>query len=277
MDRMAAEIASFISEDSRNVRSKITLEAVNKGITVARAWKENPPKTSGEIEKFYRETDSYIYDLMVHGARQKRNILKNTIGCELAERNVDTVIDFGGGIGGDAIWLAKKGFKVTYYDLPGKTFDFAKWRFEKYGLFIETIDNPDKLKGQYDSVISIEVMEHVNHPVRILMTISDMLKNEGFFLMTESFGGVGEKYPSHLRKNAYFGRFFFEITMKALGFTSVYRKTIDGRITPVGDLYVFRKIGGHENFRLKLTALFAKKCLNHIVKKCLHNNRILYL
>ena len=68
------------------------------------------------------------------------------------------------------IRCAERGFKdFTYYDLEGKTMNFAKWRFAKRGIKVQIIkssDEEDRLEGKYDSIFCFDVLEHVTEPIK---------------------------------------------------------------------------------------------------------------
>ena len=62
----------------------------------------------------------------------------------MKKNGVKKVVDYGAGIGQDSIMRAMNGMEAAAVDLPGKTFDFAKFRFKKRGLNIKTIDGGNK-------------------------------------------------------------------------------------------------------------------------------------
>ena len=50
----------------------------------------------------------------------------------IKEHEFKTVLDFGAGICQDSIVAVREGLEATAADIPGKTFDFGKWRIKKY-------------------------------------------------------------------------------------------------------------------------------------------------
>ena len=112
----------------------------------------------------------------------------------------------GDGTGNDSIYLAKNGFKVNYFDVTGsKALDLAVKRFEYYGLsgFINIINDYNScLSGEYDVVISFELLEHLVDPSTAIRDIYSMLNTGGIALITEAFGDIGNNLPTHLAVNA---------------------------------------------------------------------------
>lgn len=74
------------------------------------------------------------------------------------------ILEIGCGWGGFAEYAAKKGFRVTGITISKEQFDFATARMKRQGLEnlvdIQFLDYRD-LKGKYDHVVSIEMLEAV--------------------------------------------------------------------------------------------------------------------
>ena len=85
----------------------------------------------------------------------------------LLAAGIQRVLSFGCGIGQDVIYYAEAGLDVTAADLPGWTYDFAKWRFQRRQLPVETIDitSDDFLAESYDAVTSFEVFNVLVDPI----------------------------------------------------------------------------------------------------------------
>jgi len=58
----------------------------------------------------------------------------------MIEHKINSVLDYGCGIGQDSIEAVEAGLNATVCDLSGKTLNFAKWRFKKRNLPIKIIE-----------------------------------------------------------------------------------------------------------------------------------------
>jgi SAM-dependent methyltransferase len=166
------------------------------------------------MERLYQEGDGFIFETMLFWATSYRpqwvELVLERIKSYLEKHNLESskirILMHGGGTGNDAIFLADKGFHIDFFDVPGsKSFDFAAKRFEYYGLLGKYIniltDYNLCLSGQYDVVMSFEVLEHLPKPIAAIRDINSMLKPEGIALITESFKTVSDYFPTHLASN----------------------------------------------------------------------------
>ena len=101
------------------------------------------------------------------------------------------------------------GFQVDYFDFPGsKVYDFVTKRFKHYGVLengINIITNYDAcLAGDYDVIVSFEVLEHLPDPLKAIFDIRSMLKIGGIALITEAFADLTDNLPTHLESNRKF-------------------------------------------------------------------------
>ena len=180
----------------------------------AHLWKVLHPRNKEEIEQFYSFTPYYIFELAHwHMQKYQRDFRK-----EVISHTYGNTLDYGAGIGDLCIELAKKGLSVTYTDVGSRTFEFAKWLFKKHNLSIKMIDvNKESLTQQYDTIICIDVIEHVFDPRELLKDITSHIKKEGHLIITNlNVEEVLENYPMHFKVE-----FGAEEYLRFLGF---YRK-----------------------------------------------------
>ncbi len=252
MDRYAVLVAGFFSISEREARERLDEEYRNPGSLVAQSWNLADPQTPDEITRYYLETDSYIYDLAADHCRARRRPVWDAIIARLDRRGpAQNVLMYGDGIGADSIALARRGHRVTYFDLPGKTARFARFQFEKEGLQdqITVLDKETEIpSSEFDAVVCIEVFEHLPDPLSTMECIYRVLKNGGIGLVTESFESIGPEYPSHIPENfKYAGK--THRLMETLGFANTYYNT-----DPINRPMEFTKIEGNlsgETLRLK--------------------------
>ena len=159
-------------------------------------WNALEPKTDEEIIRFYEISPFNVFSLAYwHMNRHQRRFRRQVI-----EHCYGKVLDYGGGIGDLCIELARRGFDVTYSDVKGKNMEFAMWRFMKKGLNVKVIDlvRDQRLLEQYDTILCIDVIEHVPTPKNTLKTISQHLKPNGKLIITNlTCPGPTKQNPTH--------------------------------------------------------------------------------
>ncbi len=95
------------------------------------------------------------------------------------------ILEFGSGIGLLSFALAEKGHDVTALDIRGtETLEFLKWRTAKYGVpmkFIESEGGPPDLKLEYDVIIAVDSIEHVEQWQDTIRVLADHVRPLGMF------------------------------------------------------------------------------------------------
>jgi ubiquinone/menaquinone biosynthesis C-methylase UbiE/aminoglycoside phosphotransferase (APT) family kinase protein len=221
LQELARELGAYKSIPVDQVAIRLEEERHGLGDHIAAEWHEKRPVTSTQIERFYRETDAYLYELLIDGENPFRNETREAMMEALRKIGARRVFEFGGGIGTDAMWFARAGLQWTYHDLPGgQTFRFASWRFQKQQIPITVVTYLGQSRDN-DAVISIEVFEHLPNLLAALRDINRVLRLGGLLIFTESFGKT-ERHPLHLTRTAIQGRFLNEL-VRAAGFEPVHR------------------------------------------------------
>ncbi len=159
-DRFVSLITEFLSAPEADVSARVEFELKEPGQTVAKEWTAANPQTDQEVVSFYK-TDSYIFDLAADHCRPHRLQTWNAVVERIKRRGPDQrILIYGDGIGTDSLALARLGHRVTYFDLPGRTSDFARFRFRREGFDdrISVITNADDLPaGEFDAVVCIDL------------------------------------------------------------------------------------------------------------------------
>jgi SAM-dependent methyltransferase len=251
LQELAQELSAYNSVPVDQVATRLDEELHGLGGHIAAEWHEKRPVTSRQIERFYRETDAYLYELLIDGENPFRKVTRDAMMEALRKIGARRVFEFGGGIGTDAMWFTRAGLQWTYYDLPGgQTFRFASWRFQKQQVPVTVVTHPGQSRDN-DAVISVEVFEHLPNLLAALRDINRVLRLGGLLIFTESFGKT-ERHPLHLTRTAIQGRFLNEL-VRAAGFEPVHRfgpedclyRTIKRREpTPFDWLHVIALIAG---------------------------------
>lgn len=232
IEKAIEELSVFLHKDQETIKNKISDEIEHPGSLVAKAWRKANPKTSSEVENFYKTTDAYLYNLSVESVQPTRIEWRDEILLYLTQYdNKKTMLDFGGGIGTEALYYRHASYDVAYHDLPGLTSDFARYRFNIYAN--DTIKSITRESATtYDVVISLEVLEHLNDPMGAMQFMYDHLNHGGLAFITQSFDLVSDDYPSHLEKNKQYAK-NFEERLVDIGFT-IMDKIAHGRILVLG-------------------------------------------
>jgi 2-polyprenyl-3-methyl-5-hydroxy-6-metoxy-1,4-benzoquinol methylase len=152
------------------------------------------PKTEEEIKKFYEYSPFYVFELVFwHGSRYQRKLRSKII-----ELGQGKILDYGGGIGDLCIGFAQKGFEVDYAELQGLKFEFAKWLFSKHNHNISVINlSQEKIFKKYNTILCIDVIEHVKQPEILLKNFVDHLEGSGRLIITALHPDVSEITPMH--------------------------------------------------------------------------------
>ena len=138
------------------------------------AWRW--PEYKDNVLDFYRENDLYLFDLTLY-----HDILMPGRGthewfCKIIQKyGIQTVLDYGGGIGEWTIQANKAGAKCDYLDVDGVMKDYAKWRFGRRGISASFLKEDDEF-GTYDLIAVMDTLEHIPEPEPIIKKLSEKAK-----------------------------------------------------------------------------------------------------
>lgn len=117
-------------------------------------------------EDFYKSTNNYIFSLMYwHSMDAKKNILKQLLS---AFQPAQTVLDFGCGIGIDAIELSLLDKSVTAVDFDSKSFSAAKQLAAESNAKVNFMKIEEFKETLFDAVLLMDVIGHVPDVQKIL-------------------------------------------------------------------------------------------------------------
>lgn len=226
-------ISSFLNKDFKTIREKLFVDFLNPGFDIKKSWNKFAPKNKEEIQKYYSSTESFIISLTAIYKTYDRFIWRKKAVEIFLKFNVNTILDFGGGVGYDTEYFFKF-FGATLYELPSLTAKFAKFRFKRLNLDIPVITS---LKEElFDAIYCTEVLEHLVDPQQTLKLFHKYLKKNGVLIVTHSFELVGEEYPSHLQQKAELIKNFILI-VENFGF-----KFLNHEKVPGNKFYIFKKL-----------------------------------
>ena len=217
------EIVQFTDLSKSEVEHRVWMQALEPGWNVIQdvnRFGVTPFQFDDKMIRLYTDGYGFIFDSLVFWARPARQLwiqhaldrIKRYAELTGAALSDLKILMHGDGPGNDSIFLASCGLTVDYYEVPGsRTFDFGIKRFQYYGFWEETIkpiyEYESCLQGQYDVVLSYEVLEHLPDPITAIKEINAALKVDGIALITEDFGDLAGYLPTHLKSSArYLGK-----------------------------------------------------------------------
>ena len=195
------EIMEFLEKYYNLPKSKIRrLLRVGRGLS-ADLWICSNPKTEAEVKKFYENNPFPVFSLIAWHHTPYQIKFRN----ELTKLAKGRVLDYGGGVGELCVRIYQKGLPVTYADLQGPLFNFARNFFLKHNMPIAMINlSQEKITGQYDTIFCIDVIEHILNPRDIIKELVLHLNPNGQLVITALEPEVSKNVPMH-----------FEITFDA--------------------------------------------------------------
>jgi len=169
-----------------------------------REWESAPRRTPDQIIDFYRRTRSYLFEhIWWHATDLEENSANVEILNYAVRRGARAYLDFGSGVGSNAILFAQHGFEVALADVSETMLDFARWRLERRGLPVEFINlNLRPLpRDRFDLATAVDVCEHLTDPQVEFGRIAESLKIGGAFVFNQRVGEDVER-PMHILTTA---------------------------------------------------------------------------
>ena len=148
----------------------------------------------GSREDFYRSpNDCWLFDLT--DLNTQPDYWESRI-APLVGLKDGAILDFGCGIGTATLFLALRRNRVYGYDINPRVLEFAEFRKNRFGL--SNIIFSDKLPdlSQFDAMIAIDVLEHIEDLHGLLLYFGQGLKQGARFYHVDSFSDV-HPHPLH--------------------------------------------------------------------------------
>jgi SAM-dependent methyltransferase len=195
------ELALELSEYFRTPVDDIRLRLVGATASFTEEWNQRVPDGRDEraVTRFYNESKTELFDLANWHSRDPIHY-RALICADIAhERGCRDYLDYGSGIGSDALVFASIGCRVTLADVSEPLLAFAKWRCERRGFEVRTIDLKSSRppRREFDAVVCFDVLEHIHRPLRTLWTIHQSMRPGSVLFMHAPFGPDPDR-PMHV-------------------------------------------------------------------------------
>jgi len=167
------------------------------------SWEKNGRMTDDRVKAFYKQTTNYIYDLgQWHLWDHDKRASDARLVEDLKTLGAKSILDFGGGVGFNALMLAGAGFDVTLADLDSASLEFAQFRAKRRALKMriwKTDLEPMPPLAKYDVILALDVLEHL--PKEVLedsVTKLVRLKHAHTRVILSAPFGRTSTHPMHL-------------------------------------------------------------------------------
>jgi cyclopropane-fatty-acyl-phospholipid synthase len=157
---------------------------------------------------------SAMFNAQTKTLQQASELKLKTICDKLALTPDDHVIEIGTGWGGFSIYAAKNyGCKVTTTTISKQQYELAKARVDAAGLSSQItllLDDYRHLQGQYDKLVSIEMIEAVGYQFydTYFAKVSSLLKPNGLALI-QAITIADQRYESAKKSVDFIQRYIF--------------------------------------------------------------------
>ncbi len=189
-DDLVQNLETFYNEPRENI-VRTLIQSVAQ---LAEDWERWQPKGQAAVTAWYRRNARlYLFANCQHHLLYKHIVY--TLG--LLELARGRVLDFGGGNGDFSRALARKGCQSTYLDVAGDAANYLRWRATREALPLGIAHDLDELEGLYDTVYSLDVIEHLVDLAPVFARLKKLLRPGGWLVATY-YNGPTSSAPMHI-------------------------------------------------------------------------------
>jgi SAM-dependent methyltransferase len=191
------EAAEFLGISLQEARTKVE----GAGRRFADEWIQagTDAAHAEQVTAFYNQTDTELFELIEWHATDPihyRTLVVRDFALRASGRQM---LDYGSGIGSDAIVFGAAGYTVTLADISDLLLSFAAFRCRRRGLQARTIDLKRETlpASAFDVVLCLDVLEHIPSPVNVVRAIHRSMRDNGLLVVHAPFGEDPE-HPMHI-------------------------------------------------------------------------------
>lgn len=208
-DKMMPLISEITGLSEVKTRELIQREIDCIGSNVSQAVREfscSPSEWSPEMIKLYSQSNAFLYETFVYNLTNTKESLRHWIRKYLRKTLNGApakLLFFGDGLGIDSAYFAIEGHDVTYYEISESGQAFASALFKLLGANIRMLNKPSHIPlGEFDFVISLDVLEHVPEPWNEVQKMAMSLKPaRGRLIINAPYWYLSDNTETHLKSN----------------------------------------------------------------------------
>ena len=194
---LALEAAEYLGAPLDEIEHRID----RSGEDFPAEWQRmvSDPRDPEQLVRFYNESRAELFEQIAWHASEPIHH-RSLVCADLAATEPGReFLDYGSGIGSNALIFGLAGFRVTLADIADPLRNFAKWRLERRGIPVRAIDlkRESLERSRYDVITCFDVLEHVPEPLAAVRRMRDALRMEGLFFLYAPFG-LDPDRPMHV-------------------------------------------------------------------------------
>jgi len=214
--RLAADWTELMAPEGGTIREQLVREAAEfLGFPEDTAWQRlrgagerfrdewmqtvPNPADADSLARFYNQSDTELFELIEWHSTDPIHYRTLIVRDYAAARPGRACLDYGSGIGSDAIVFAEAGFDVTLADISDVLLAFAAFRCRRRGFTVRTIDLKKEAvpHSAFDVALCFDVLEHIPQPLKVVRTLHRALRDDGLIVLHAPFG-EDDVHPMHV-------------------------------------------------------------------------------